>query len=124
MFDQRLGGESHSRIAVMDALQKRLDLARAMWKFFTMNANKPIWADEKQRLRLPKPAKPHSGWVPVLVSESEMRFVAYEGKEPIESSRAEGRVVIGKDGWPVWEGELIMDPVEALNADRLEDSHA
>ena len=28
----------------------------------------------------------------------------------------------GKDGWLVWEGELVMDPVMALNADR--DEHA
>jgi hypothetical protein len=87
-----------------------------------MIAMKPIWADAKKRIRLPKPAKPNSGWVPVLVTEKEMRFVAYE--EPSRPRRAKGRVVKGKDGWPVWKGEMAMDPVEALNADRQEDANA
>jgi len=65
-----------------------------------MNATKPIWADDKKRIRLPKPAKPNSGWIP-----------------------AKGRVVKGKDGWLVWKGELVMDPVAALNADRQEDAN-
>ena len=37
---------------------------------------------------------------------------------------AKGRVVIGKDGWAVWQGEMVMDPVKALNADREEDAGA
>jgi len=87
-----------------------------------MNALKPIWADAKKRIRLPKPAKPNSGWVPVLVTEKEMRFIAYEG--PSRPGTAKGRVVQGKDGWPVWKGELVIDPVEALNEDRQEDASA
>jgi hypothetical protein len=86
-----------------------------------MNALKPIWADDKKRIRLPKPAKPNSGWVPVLVSEKEMRFVAYEG--PPEAAYAKGRVLKGKHGWLVWEGEMAMDPVAALNAARKEDAN-
>ena len=86
-----------------------------------MNATKPIWADDKKRIRLPKPAKPHSGWIPVLVTDKEMRFVAYEGPRP--PSPAKGRVVKGKDGWPVWRGELVMDPIAALHAGRQEDAN-
>jgi len=78
-----------------------------------MNAAKPIWADDKKRIRLPKPAKPNSGWIPVLITDKEMRFVAYKG-----------RVVKGKDGWLVWKGELVMDAIAALNADRAEDANA
>jgi len=50
-----------------------------------------------------------------------MRFVAYEGPRP--HPPAKGRVVKGKDGWLVWKGELMMDPVAALNADRQEDAN-
>ena len=78
-----------------------------------MHAAKPIWADDKKRIRLPKPAKANSGWVPVLVTEKEMRFVACEG--PRQPPPAKGRVLQGKDGWPVWKGELVMDPIEALS---------
>ena len=87
-----------------------------------MKALKPTWADDKKRIRLPNPAKPNSGWIPVVISEKEMRFVAYEG--PSKQKPAKGRVVQGKDGWLVWEGELVMDPVMALNADRGEDANA
>ena len=93
----------------------------SLWEVPTVNAMKPIWADDKKRIRLPKLAKPNTGWIPVLVTDKEMRFVAYEGPQP--PSRAKGRVVKGKDGWPVWKGELVMDPVAALNADRLEDAN-
>ena len=43
---------------------------------------------------------------------------------PKAPTPAKGRVVMGKDGWPVWRGELVMDPVKALNADREEDALA
>jgi len=92
-----------------------------MWEIPTVKALKPIWADDKKRIRLPKPAKPNSGWIPVLVSHKELRFIAYEGPRP--RPPAKGRVVVGKEGWPVWEGELLMDPVAALNADREEDAN-
>jgi hypothetical protein len=29
---------------------------------------------------------------------------------------------MGKDGWPVWQGGMVMDLVKALNADREEDA--
>jgi len=92
-----------------------------LWEIPTMNSAKPIWADEKKRIRLPKPAKPNSGWVPILISEKEMRFVAYEAPRP--PSTTKGRVVKGPDGWLVWKGELINDPVAALNADRQDDAN-
>jgi hypothetical protein len=56
-----------------------------------------------------------------LITDKEMRFVAYEGPRP--SPPAKGRVVKGKDGWLVWKGELVMDPIAALNADRAEDAN-
>jgi hypothetical protein len=82
---------------------------------------KVLRADESKRIVLPSPAKPHSAWVPVLVTEKEIRLVAYEA--PTEPDLAKGRVVMGKDGWPVWEGEMVMDPVAALNEDRKEDAN-
>jgi hypothetical protein len=83
---------------------------------------KVLHADKGKRIVLPSPAKPNSLWVPVLVTEKEIRLIAYE--PPKVPTPAKGRVVAGKDGWPVWEGEMVMDPVEALNADRLEDANA
>ena len=49
-----------------------------------MSKAKPIFTDEKRRMMLPKPVRPHSGWVPVLISEKELRFVAYEGAKTTE----------------------------------------
>ena len=49
-----------------------------------MSKAKPIFTDEKCRLMLPKPVRPRSGWIPVLVSEKELRFVAYEGAKATE----------------------------------------
>jgi hypothetical protein len=86
-----------------------------------MNDLKPIWADNERRIRLPWPAKRNSGWIPVLATEREMRFIAYE--KPASPPRAKGRVIMGKHGWLVWKGELISDPVVALNTDRQEDAH-
>jgi hypothetical protein len=83
---------------------------------------KVLHADKGKRIVLPSPAKPNSLWVPVLVTEKEIRLIAYE--PPKAPTPAKGRVVAGKDGWPVWEGEMVMDPVEALNADRLQDANA
>ena len=83
---------------------------------------KVLHADKGKRIVLPSPAKPNSIWVPVLVTEKEIRLIAYE--PPKAPSLAKGRVVMGKDGWPVWEGEMVMDPVEALKQDRQEDSNA
>jgi hypothetical protein len=83
---------------------------------------KVLHADKGKRIVLPSPAKPNSLWVPVLVTEKEIRLIAYE--PPKAPTPAKGRVVAGKDGWPVWEGEMVMDPMEALNADRLEDANA
>ena len=85
-----------------------------------MPSFKPIWADQKKRITLPAPVKPGSAWVPIVVTEKELRFVAYE--PPKERGTAKGKVVIGKDGFAVWEGELAMDPVEALNQARKEDT--
>jgi len=82
---------------------------------------KVLRADEPKRIVLPSPAKPHSAWVPVLVTEKEIRLVAYEPHR--EPGLAKGRVVVGKEGWPVWEGEMVMDPVAALNEDRKEDAN-
>jgi hypothetical protein len=83
---------------------------------------KVLHADKGKRIVLPSPAKPNSLWVPVLVTEKGIPLIAYE--PPKAPTPAKGRVVAGKDGWPVWEGEMVMDPVEALNADRLEDANA
>ena len=82
---------------------------------------KVLHADGSKRIVLPSPVRPHSVWVPILVSEKEIRLIAYE--PPKESSRAKGRVVIGKDGLAVWEGEMVMDPVKALNQAREEDAN-
>jgi hypothetical protein len=83
---------------------------------------KVLYADKSKRIVLPNPVKPMSAWVPVLVTEKEVRLVAYES--PKGPCLAKGKVVIGKDGWPVWKGEMVMDPVQALNQDREEDDHA
>ena len=83
---------------------------------------KVLHADKSKRIVLPNPVKPMSAWVPVLVTEKEVRLVAYE--PPEGPSLAKGKVVMGKDGWPVWAGEMVMDPVQALNQDREEDDHA
>jgi hypothetical protein len=56
------------------------------------------------------------------VTEKGIRLIAYE--PPKAPALAKGRVVMGKDGWPIWQGEIVMDPVEALNADREEDAGA
>ena len=85
-------------------------------------AVKVLHADRSKRIVLPSPAKPLSAWVPVLVTEKEIRLVAYE--PPKRPSLARGKVVMGKDGWPVWQGEMVMDPVLALNQDRAEDADA
>ena len=83
---------------------------------------KVLHADKSKRIVLPSPVRPFSAWVPVLVTEKEIRLIAYE--PPTQPRLAKGRVVVGKDGWPVWEGEMVMDPVEALKQDRQEDSNA
>ena len=57
----------------------------------------------------------------MLVTEKEIRLVAYEPHR--EPDLAKGWVVMGQDGWPVWEGEMVMDPVAALNEDRKEDAN-
>lgn len=82
---------------------------------------KVLYADASKRIMLPSPIRPHSAWVPILVSEKEIRLIAYE--PPEESSRARGRVVIGTDGMAVWAGEMVMDPVKALNQAREEDAN-
>ena len=56
------------------------------------------------------------------MTEKEIRLIAYE--PPKAPAPAKGRVVMGKDGWPVWQGEMVMDPLKALNADREEDTSA
>ena len=83
---------------------------------------KVLHADKGKRIVLPSPAKPYSAWVPIMVTEKEIRLIAYE--PPKAPPPAKGRVVKGKDGWPVWQGEIVMDPVKALNADREEDAGA
>ena len=83
---------------------------------------KVLYADRSKRIVLPSPVQPHSAWVPVLVTEKEIRLIAYE--PPKQAGLAKGRVMVGKDGWPVWEGEMVMDPVEALKQDRQEDSRS
>jgi len=83
---------------------------------------KVLHADKWKRIVLPSPAKSNSAWVPILVTEKEIHLIAYE--TPKVPAPAKGRVVMGKDGWPVWQGELVMDPVKALNADRKEDAGA
>lgn len=81
---------------------------------------KVLHANKRKRIVLPSPAKPNSVWVPMLVTEKEIHLIAYEPpKAPVP---AKGRVVMGKDGWTVWQGEMIMDPVKALNADREDDA--
>ena len=79
-------------------------------------AVKVLHADKSKRIVLPSPDKPLLAWMPVLVTEKEIRLIAYEAPE--KPSLAKGKVVMGKDGWPVWEGEMVMDPVTALNHDR------
>ncbi len=54
---------------------------------------KVLHADASKRIVLPSPVRPHSAWVPILVSEKEIRLIAYE--PPTETRRAKGRVVIG-----------------------------
>ena len=81
---------------------------------------KVLRADNGRRIVLPSPAKPNSAWVPIRVTEKEIRLIAYE--PPRAPAPAKGRVVMGKDGWPVWQGEMIMDPVKALNTDREDDA--
>ena len=82
---------------------------------------KVLYADASKRIVLPGPVRPHSAWLPISVSEKEIRLIAYEPpKEPI---RARGRVVIGTDGLAVWDGEMVMDPVKALNQAREEDAN-
>jgi hypothetical protein len=81
---------------------------------------KVLRADNGRRIVLPSPAKPNSAWVPIRVTEKEIRLIAYES--PKATLPAKGRVVMGKDGWPVWQGEMIMDPVKALNTDREDDA--
>ena len=83
---------------------------------------KVLHADKGKRIVLPSPVKPNSAWVPILVTEKEIRLIAYE--PPKAPAPAKGRVVMGKDGWPVWQGEMVMDPLKALNADREEDTSA
>jgi hypothetical protein len=82
---------------------------------------KVLHADKSKRIVLPSPVKPLSAWVPVLVTEKEIRLIAYE--PPKSPALAKGKVVMGKNGWPVWEGEMVMDPVLALNQDRSEDAN-
>lgn len=82
---------------------------------------KVLHADRAKRIVLPSPAKPNSAWVAVLATEKEIRLIAYEPRAEVEL--AKGRVVMGKDGWPVWDGEMVVDPVMALNADRSEDAN-
>lgn len=83
---------------------------------------KILHADKSDRIVLPGDAKRTRAWVPLLVTEKELRLVAYE--PPKTPPRAKGRVVKGPHGWPVWEGEMVMDPVEAINVARAEDEHA
>lgn len=81
-----------------------------------------LHADKSDRIVLPGEAKQTRIWVPLVVNAKELRLVAYE--PPAMSPRAKGRVVKGPDGWPVWEGEMVMDPVAAVNEARAEDDHA
>ena len=39
---------------------------------------KVLHADKGKRIVLPSPAKPNSAWVPILVTEKEIRLIAYE----------------------------------------------
>ena len=56
-----------------------LEWVGIVWDNPTVKHTKPIFADEKRRLTLPAPAAPNSGWVPVLVTEKELRFIRYDG---------------------------------------------
>jgi hypothetical protein len=56
-----------------------LEISLEWWELPTVKNVKPIFADAKKRLTLPAPVKPNSAWVPVLVTESEMHFIRYEG---------------------------------------------
>ena len=87
-----------------------------MWEIPVM---KTLRADSSKRIVLPSPVKPHSVWVPVMVTEKEIRLIAYE--EPKEPPRAKGRIIINSDGRKVWEGEMVMEPVDAVNLCREED---
>jgi hypothetical protein len=80
---------------------------------------KVLHADSSKRIVLPSPARPNSAWVPVLVTEKEIHLVAYE--PPEQGPYAKGRVVKDEDGRLVWDGEVVMDPVEAVNKAREED---
>jgi hypothetical protein len=91
------------------------------WRIREIPVVRVLHADASKRIVLPGPVRPYSAWLPILVSEKEIRLVAYE--PPKESSRAKGRVVIGTDGLAVWEGEMVMDPVKALNQAREEDAN-
>jgi hypothetical protein len=88
------------------------ELANA-WLIREIPVVKVLHADSSKRIVLPSPVKPLSAWVPVLVTEKEIRLIAYE--PPKKPAFAKGRVVMGKDGWLVWEGEMVMDPVAALD---------
>ena len=82
---------------------------------------KVLHADEHNRVVLPGDSKRTRDWVPLVATEKEFHMVAYE---PATTRCANGRVVKGPNGWPVWEGEMVMDPVAAVNAAREEDDLA
>ena len=56
---------------------------------------KPIFADDRKRITLPPPAKPRSGWVTVVATETEIRLIAYKRRRasnrqangPLETAR-------------------------------------
>lgn len=82
---------------------------------------KVLHVDQNGRIVIPGEAKKTKAWVPLVVSTEELHLVAW--KPPKEVPQAVGKVVIGPDGWPVWDGEMCINPVEALNAARQEDSN-
>jgi hypothetical protein len=79
-----------------------------------------VTADDRRRVTLPKSVKP--GDVFDVEPDGEGRFKLTTMKKVSQVSRyAKGKMVMGPDGWLVWDGELVMDPVEALRQCRAEE---
>jgi hypothetical protein len=77
-----------------------------------------VKTDERGRVRVPGMGK----GVIFAIDRSSQDVWQLTRLVKAEPAPAKGRVVKGPDGWLVWQGEVKMDPVEALNADRQEDS--
>ena len=60
---------------------------------------KVLHADSSKRIVLPSPVKPHSAWVPVLVTEKEIHLVAFEPpKEPPRMTKEEVKRALKNSG--------------------------